>query len=87
MTNDPAEVIMTTATGSVTGTAFLLTAEMVSGWAKAGSSVVGFFILCITLIHGVMKLKQYISNEKLENNSRRNRNSNGDGGGCNPEAD
>ena len=60
MTNDVRETMLSTATGVAGGTVFVITAEMVSGWAKAGSAVVGFLILCVTLVHGVVKLKRYI---------------------------
>lgn len=60
MTNDLRDTVSTTVSGSVTGSALVLSSELVQGWAKAGSAVVGFLILCVTLTHASFKLVRYI---------------------------
>jgi hypothetical protein len=61
ITNDLKHTSATTVVGAVTGSAFVITSEMIHGWAKAGSAVVGFFILCVTLTHATVKLHRYIN--------------------------
>lgn len=61
ITNDLKHTSATTVVGAVTGSAFVITSEMIHGWAKAGSAVVGFFILCVTLAHATVKLHRYIN--------------------------
>lgn len=61
ITNELRQTTATTAAGAVAGSAFVITSEMIHGWAKAGSAVVGFFILCVTLTHATVKLHRYIN--------------------------
>lgn len=63
MTNSTRETMLETATGVASGSVFVITSEMVSGWAKAGSAVVGFLILCVTFTHAFVKLKRFIRKE------------------------
>lgn len=60
MTNDLRDTVSTTASGALTGSALVISSELVQGWAKAGSAVVGFLILCVTLTHATVKLARYI---------------------------
>lgn len=60
MTNDLRDTVSTTASGALTGSALVISSELVQGWAKAGSAVVGFLILCVTLTHATVKLVRYI---------------------------
>ena len=66
MTNnidDLRETVLATAMGTVTGSAFMITAEMVHGWASTGSALIGFLILCVTLTHASVKLARYIKKD------------------------
>jgi len=63
ITNELRQTTATTAAGAVAGSAFVITSEMIHGWAKAGSAVVGFFILCVTLAHATVKLHRYINSK------------------------
>lgn len=61
MTNSLRETLSTTTTGAVTGSALVVSSEFVQGVAKAGSAVVGFLILCVTLVHATVKLVRYVN--------------------------
>lgn len=64
MTNSLRDTLSTTTSGAVTGSALVISSEFVQGAAKAGSAVVGFLILCVTLTHATFKLVRYIKKEK-----------------------
>ena len=64
MTNSLRDTLSTTTSGAVTGSALVISSEFVQGVAKAGSAVVGFLILCVTLTHATLKLVRYIKKEK-----------------------
>ena len=63
ITNELRETAMTTAAGTVTGSLLVVSSEFVQGVSKAGSAVVGFLILCVTLTHASVKLIRYIKKD------------------------
>lgn len=63
ITNSIKHDLATTGVGAAVGSSLVVASEVVQGWAKAGSAVVGFLILCVTLAHASVKLARYIKNK------------------------
>ena len=62
----PHDTILQTGIGGGLGLVALVTAEVVTGWARATSAVVGAMILLVTLANGVVILRKNIRSK--ENN-------------------
>jgi hypothetical protein len=63
ITNSIRQDLATTGAGAAVGSSLVVASEAVQGWAKAGSAVVGFLILCVTLVHASVKLVRYINSK------------------------